>query len=174
MPKQILSNPGGSHLSTAKFRAYEDILLDLVATYPGVLRLKPAIAVSSTVVRIREAANSFISREERPESCESPLDHEKFCAIWRDVQVSGCRDEVMIGRRQDLVAARQAKFETLHEAAPAYTISNPSYQNILSLYDLLLSGAILGPIYLTGTIPPFPPIPGVEYDVRPDGSVIML
>lgn len=174
MPRSSLSNPGGIHLSEAKFRAYEEVIKDFLATYPNTYRMKPVLAVSTTVVRLREAVNALLTQSDRGETYITDIDIDLLRSLWPLVQVSGFRDEVMIGEPKALGISRQVKLQMLHEKPPMHTVNDPTVANLLSLYDLLLSGAFSGPIALTGSIPEFACPPGVIMQRQQDGSYIML
>lgn len=175
MPKHQLTNSSGTHLSEAKFRAYEEILKDFVSCYPETYRCKPTLSVSTTVVRIREAANSVLTQDDRDEHYATSLDVGLLRDLWPLVQVSGFRDEVMIGTKQGLQTSRQAKFEVSRETLPLHVVNNPSYTDLLSLYNLLLSGSLVGPISITGVVPSdFVCPPGVVMEIQPDKTWLML
>lgn len=173
MPSHPVSNPSRPELSEDKYRAYEPNFVEFLEVYPAPYALRPVRgALTSLVVRLREAANAVIYNSHK---FKAPLliNLDSFREAWAKVQLSIVDDEVVIGppgASREIARAKAAERVT---AKPVFSISNPTLEELNALASAFRRGGCSEPFLFTGEVPPFTPPFGVAFESTPDGWVML-
>lgn len=173
MPNHTLSNPTRPELSEAKYRAYEDNFIEFLAVYPAPYRCRPVRgALTSLVIRLREAANAVLHNSEK---FRAPLllNLENFRACWAKVTVSIRDDEVVIAEPAALSDIARAKASEGVVPKAILTISDPTLADLIALSLIFQRRGCTDPILFLGDVPPFSPPIGVAFESTAEGWMML-
>lgn len=173
MPNHRLTNPDRSELSERRFREYEEILREFLSVYPEPFRCTPLRgALTTFVVRLREAANAVLANSDR---FREPLsfDLETLRALWPKVQVSIVSDEVVIAERAAVSEVVRAKASPPSSSKPLISISNPTLPELAAFASVFQRRACAEPFLFVGEVPAFTPPLGVAFEQTPEGWMML-
>lgn len=168
-----LTNPHRPELSEAKYRAFESTFVDLLATFPAPLSLRPERgALSSLVVRLREAANSLLFRADEF-LAPLALDRAEFELVWRQVQVSIRGNVVVIAKPEVATNISRALIASTEVPKLTFTVTSPTLDELSAFASVFLRRACAEPVLFVGDVPEFIPPVGVAFEQTPDGWMML-
>lgn len=178
------------------FRIYETAIQAIVLNYPSVVEIDPRpFSAETFCARCRDAITAYLSDNGR--TWQSIVPRETLRLVRLDVVFVNAGSVVRVGPKrllaaQDSTQATTPQFQTttvplrasgLFVPSPSITTptNNPTKDDLVILLQKLSSGALVGPITLTGAVPLADlealVVSGqfdVEYKLQPDNSILLF
>lgn len=159
------------HLTEILLRKWEKTLERICTVYPSPFIFTPSGAVSTAVVRLREAFAAALS-----EAFPTSLDLGLLREIRTETSVFARGKKVYVAKRSEIDGIREALIKERElNPTPMLTFHDLSAANYDALLQLCATRQFSEPILIEGPIPHVDPFPlGVSLVPQPDGTHLLF